>query len=176
MKKKLVTINTAGPIKELAGSIWGPVLTPTNISVDTIYKMLSSGKKVYEVNPKNRKQTIPLNKENYKRDNFGLDKEDIVPKLVEEEQKREAARLEAVRAQEEADRIAKENAEKAAAIVQEEDPDVIPVHTSIPEPVAEETTVIDEEPVVEKEPSAVEGFDLSRNNNKKNKKHGDFRK
>lgn len=175
MKKKLVTINTAGPIKELAGSIWGPVLTPTNISVDTIYKMLSSGKKVYEVNPKNRKQTILLNKENYKRDNFGLDKEDIVPKLVEEEQKREAARLEAVKAQEEADRIAKENAEKAAAIVQEEDPDVIPVHTSIPEPVVE-TAAIDEEPVVEKEPSAVEGFDLSRNNNKKNKKHGDFRK
>ena len=175
MKKKLVTINTAGLIKELAGGICGPVLTPTYISIDSIYRMISGGKKVIEVNPKNRKQTLVLDKFNYKADNFNtVDRSDIVPKLMEEAQRKEEAKLEAIKKQEEAERIAKEEAEKASAIVQEDDPSVIPVH------VDEEVAVVDNEETPSdepaKEPSVVEGFDVSRNNNKKNKKHGDFRK
>ena len=174
MKKKLVTINTAGPINELAGGIWGPILTPTQISVNTISAMLSSGKKVFEVNPKNKNQTILLNKSNFNKDNFNTDdRSDVTPKLMEEAKRKEEARLAAVKAQEEADRIAKEEAEKAATIVQEEDPSVIPVHT---DPVIEENTVeVQSEPVEIREPSNVEGFDIAREN-KKNKKRGDFRR
>lgn len=173
MKKKLVTINTAGPINELAGGIWGPILTPTEISINTIYSMLSGGKKIFEVNPKNRQQTVLLNKTNYNKDNFGIeDRSDIVPKLMEDAKKQEEARLAAIKAQEEAERAAKEEIEKASAIVQEEDPSVIPVHS---EPVVEEPVVeVESEPVDVKEPSAVEGFDISRD--KKNKKRGDFRR
>ena len=86
--------------------------------------------------------------------------------------KQEEARLAAIKAQEEAERAAKEEIEKASAIVQEEDPSVIPVHS---EPVVEEPVVeVESEPVDVKEPSAVEGFDISRD--KKNKKRGDFRR
>ena len=174
MEKKLITINTSGPINELAGGIWGPVLTPTQISTRTIYKMVANGKKVYEVNPRNRKQTILLTKDNYKKDNFNLTiTPDLTPKFAEEARLKEEARLAAIAAQEEAERIAKEEAEKAATIVQEDDPDVIPIHDN-----SEESTVstyTEPESDTVREASTVEGFDISRSN-KKNKKHGDFRK
>ena len=177
MKKKLVTVNTAGPINELAGGIWGPILTPTEISVNTIYAIISSGKKVFEVNPKNRKQTVLLNKSNYNKDNFNTeDRSDIVPKLMEEAKRKEEARLAAVKAQEEAERVAREEAEKSSAIVQEADPSIIPVHTE--QAIEEEIPVeVQPEPAEIREPSTVEGFDIARENKKnKNKKHGDFRR
>lgn len=181
MKKKLVTVNTSGLINELVGGICGPILTPTLISINTIYAMISNGKKVYEVNPSNRKQTILLTKSNYKTDNFNtFDTSSITAKLAEEAKRKEEARLAAITAQEEAERIAKEKAEKASAIVQEENPDIIPVHIIAEEPVSEEPVVNETsddktDEMISRVASNVEGFDISRNN-KKNKKHGDFRK
>lgn len=177
MEKKLITINTSGPIRELPGCICGPVLTPTYISINSIYKMISGGRKIFEINPRNRKEKLLLNKENYNKDNFGIaDTSDVIPKIVEDEARKEANRKLAIQLQEEKERLAKEEAARAAVIVQEEDPSVIPVHEEITEETPNDAII----PVVEttKEPTVVEGFDVHTNNhnNKKNKNRGDFRK
>ena len=178
MEKKLVTINTSGPIRELAGGIIGPVLTPTYISIKTIYSMISGGKKIFEVNPKNRKQTILLNKENYKKDNFNTEnRSDIIPKIVEENERKNEAYKKAIEEAKEAEIRAKEEAEKASVIVQEDDPNVIPIHDNDTvesvEPATSSVVTVKENEY--KEPSNAAGFDIARSN-KKNKKHGDFKK
>lgn len=81
-KVKTCIINSNGPIAEL-GFITGPVLTPSRIEIDTIGKMVRNGKKVVEINPINKQETVLLTLDNFDKDNFGTAKK--VVEVVKEE-------------------------------------------------------------------------------------------
>lgn len=67
--KKLVVIDSKGSITELGG-ISGPVINPCSLPVETIVKLINGHKKVYEVNPANKKERLRLNLKNVKMENF----------------------------------------------------------------------------------------------------------
>ena len=66
---KLVIIKYNGNIPELGG-IAGPVLNPTNIPMSILNKLIMAKRGVYEVNPNNHKEMIPLSAKNIRLDNF----------------------------------------------------------------------------------------------------------
>lgn len=69
VEQKLITVNSAGTITELGG-ISGPVLNPCWVPIPTINVMLNHHRRVYEVNPKNYNEKIPLSLKNLTKKNF----------------------------------------------------------------------------------------------------------
>lgn len=67
--KKLVTVETVGPIDELGG-ISGPILNPCPIGISAIVRMITAHRKVYEVNPSNPDQKVLLTLQNVRTVNF----------------------------------------------------------------------------------------------------------
>ena len=70
--RKLVVVPDKGVLPEL-NRINGPILAPTRITLDTIQKMLTNGRRVFEccpTDPRNEDLRIQLTLENYKNDNF----------------------------------------------------------------------------------------------------------
>jgi hypothetical protein len=76
-RTKYVTIESYGVIPALGG-IMGPITSPCNVDLSVIISLINSGKVVYEVNPKNIKEKILLNKDNVLKYNFN-------PKVVKKE-------------------------------------------------------------------------------------------
>lgn len=68
--KKLIVLMTGGPISEL-GFITGPVLHPWYVDIDTVIRLVSNNKRVYEVNPNNRDERVLLTLKNVRLNNFG---------------------------------------------------------------------------------------------------------
>ena len=66
---KLVIVKNSGPINELGG-VNGPILKPVRVSTSIIISMINSGKRVFEVNPRNTSQMIQLNRLNVYRVHF----------------------------------------------------------------------------------------------------------
>ena len=68
-KKKLVTINSVGPIP-LLGNIVGPVLAPNYVSLRVITNLVQAGYMVDEINPLDYNDTVRLTIQNVNLDNF----------------------------------------------------------------------------------------------------------
>lgn len=66
---KLVVIDSMGSIEELGG-ISGPIINPTRLPVSIITKLITSRKKVFEVNPANLSERIRLTMQNVRTVNF----------------------------------------------------------------------------------------------------------
>lgn len=139
-KVKTCIINSNGPIAEL-GFITGPVLTPSRIEIDTIGKMVRNGKKVIEINPINKQETVLLTLDNFDKDNFGTAKKATKVNKVEEPK-------------------------KVAEVVKEETPVEEAVETAGEESDEEKT----EEPVVEETPVEEAKTESTKQYNKKSKK------
>lgn len=77
-KRKLCIVKTNGPIHELGG-ITGPILAPCQIAMRAVINMVQNGKKVYEVNPKNRAETVLLTIQNVQKNNFPEPEKFIMP-------------------------------------------------------------------------------------------------
>lgn len=69
VEKKLVIIEGSGTIAEL-GYISAPILIPQRFPIDLIARMVSNGRKVYEINPADRTQKIKLTVANCRKPNF----------------------------------------------------------------------------------------------------------
>lgn len=67
--KKSIIIKSNVELPEFGG-IQGPLLRPVEAELDTIYKMLSRGIVIYEVNKYNPNETVRLDKTNTGRTNF----------------------------------------------------------------------------------------------------------
>lgn len=67
--QKLIVVESVGAISELGG-ISGPVLSPCYVPIETINLMLNHHRRVYEVNPKNYKEKVPLTLRNLRKQNF----------------------------------------------------------------------------------------------------------
>lgn len=67
--QKLIVVESAGPIGELGG-ISGPVLSPCYVPIEIINRMLNHHRRVYEVNPNNYKEKVPLSLRNLRKQNF----------------------------------------------------------------------------------------------------------
>lgn len=79
---KLVTVTSTGSFTELGG-IQGPIPSIVVMDVNTIYKLLTNGRIVYEHNPENRKQKKRLTLKNYRRkNNFAPDADEPRGDLV----------------------------------------------------------------------------------------------
>lgn len=79
---KLVTVTSTGSFSELGG-IQGPIPSIVVMDVNTIYKLLTNGRIVYEHNPENRKQKKRLTLKNYRRkNNFAPDADEPRGDLV----------------------------------------------------------------------------------------------
>lgn len=73
-KRKLVVVNDSGPLRELDG-VCGPIVSPSNITITAIKKMISVGRTVLECDPRdpyNTRKRIQLNLENVTANNFGI--------------------------------------------------------------------------------------------------------
>lgn len=68
-EKKLVIIKYAGPIPEL-GHICGPVLHPCPVELDSVVKLVTNNRRVFEVNPENRDEMVELSLKNVRLNNF----------------------------------------------------------------------------------------------------------
>ena len=68
-RTKLVTVESAGKLAALNGLL-GPITTPTVLDVNIIISLINSGKVVYEVNPRNVKEKIRLDRVNVLKANF----------------------------------------------------------------------------------------------------------
>lgn len=77
--KKMITVHYNGPIRA-KGGVCGPILTPYNEDIDTIFKMLTQGIKVVEV-LKDKSEVI-LNLSNFNTDNEPV--EETETKVVED--------------------------------------------------------------------------------------------
>ena len=69
MKEKLVVIKSIGTIAELGG-ISGPIINPCRVDINTIVRMITSHRAVYEVNPNNKSEMVKLNIHNGMENNF----------------------------------------------------------------------------------------------------------
>lgn len=72
MERKLVTINTNGPIPEL-NYIAGPIMNPSKIPIPTIIQMIKNNREVKECDPsdpRNEEKKIILTLNNVKNNNF----------------------------------------------------------------------------------------------------------
>lgn len=77
-KRKLCIVKNNGPLHELGG-ISGPILAPCQLSMRAIINMVQNGRNVYEVNPKNMKETVKLNIKNVQLNNFPEPQKFVLP-------------------------------------------------------------------------------------------------
>lgn len=96
--KKLITIETAGPLSELGG-ISGPIINPCYVELTKIVRLVNGHKKVYEVNPNNHDDKILLTLRNVREENFKKEVKEqkvkpIDPKPVEKAGKKETPKTE----------------------------------------------------------------------------------
>lgn len=68
--KKLIVVMSGGPISEL-GHITGPILHPWYVETDTVLRMVSNNRRVFEVNPDKRDERVLLTLKNIRLNNFG---------------------------------------------------------------------------------------------------------
>lgn len=108
MNKKKIKILSSGIIR-VKGYICGPVLTPYDEDVDTIYKMLAEGIDIVEVTDDGRE--VELTVSNFKDDHSSA----ALKKAEEEKERKEMERL----AKEEAAKRKKEEKEAAEAAKRE---------------------------------------------------------
>lgn len=80
---KKVVIMSAGIIPEL-GRISGPILTPQDLPIGIVQKLVNSRRRVYECNPKNTDERVLLTSSNVNADNFKPKEEVIDDSLVVE--------------------------------------------------------------------------------------------
>lgn len=76
--KKLVTVMSAGSIRELGG-IGGPIMNPCRISIDKVKRMVLAGRKVYEHNPANTDEKVLLTEDNVLANNFSSNSTPVAP-------------------------------------------------------------------------------------------------
>lgn len=68
-EKKLIKVMYAGVIPEL-GFILGPIIHPYKVDMETVGRLVSNNRKVFEVNPEKPEQEVLLTTKNYKLNNF----------------------------------------------------------------------------------------------------------
>lgn len=69
INKKLCIVKSSG-VLPLPGNIDGPILNPCELPIQNIITMINLGMKVYEINPKDRNQSILLTRDNVNKNNF----------------------------------------------------------------------------------------------------------
>ena len=102
MKEKLVVIKSIGTIAELGG-ISGPIINPCRVDINTIVRMITAHRAVYEVNPKNKEEMVKLTLQNVMEANFPESKSSkaevkavvIEKKEDKKEEKKEEPKVEA---------------------------------------------------------------------------------
>lgn len=110
VKRKLVVVNDSGPIRELNG-ICGPIVSPSNVTIAAIKKMVAAGRTVLECDPReprNKYKRIQLTLENVTANNFGIPERLTAKERID----REIARLKPL-AEEESLRVQKQREEEA---------------------------------------------------------------
>ena len=83
-ERKLVIVKTSGMLPEI--NLYGPILTPTKLPIDSIIKMVSNGKSVYECypnDPSDKSKRVKLTLDNIKKNNFTGVPSNEEPKKVE---------------------------------------------------------------------------------------------
>ena len=79
--QKLIVVESVGTIGELGG-ISGPVLSPCYVPITTINSMLNHHRRVYEVNPDNYNERVPLSLKNLRKENFVRKNPTVKPRMA----------------------------------------------------------------------------------------------
>ena len=77
-KTKLVIVKYPKAIPELGG-IAGPIVNPFKLPISLINRLVTKHRGVFEVNPENYSETIPLNFKNINKENFTPKKKVTTP-------------------------------------------------------------------------------------------------